>query len=684
MSGIISQNPDLPKYSGYMAAVNYLEDLRNAKEAKRRVREQGLAKFAQLPHARKREAEARYEILATLNAFIEAGGFRRGEGIQIFRDLYNQGKSNLPDWVIEAAGRDKKLDRATLYRWRKAYDECGLYGLASTYGNRNGVTRLTDEQKKLITALINEHPDILIPKITAALEARFIPKGIAVPSSHVVNHFMKRYRRENQSLLLSIKNPDAWRSKYQFAAGSASENITRLNQVWEADATPADVMLVDGRHTIVAIIDVFSRSLKVLVTPTSKAQAICTLLRCSIMDWGVPEILRTDNGKDFTSRHMERVLDSLEIEHDLCPPFTPEKKPHVERCIHTFSHGIVELLPGYIGHDVAQRKAIEARKSFAERFTKKDEIIEVKLTARAFQKICDRWTKAVYMQTPHDGLDGKTPEEMVRSWTAPVRKIEDERALDVLLCPAAKDGGWRVIGKKGVEAGRRFYFNTAMAGYEGCRVQVLLDHADLGKAYIFVESGAFLCVATCPDWYGISAQEEASYLKHEQKRLVAQKRHELKQLAKEQRINLVREEILDYREALIENIKEIPKKTEAYTTPAIEEAISAADQRDGVVNKAALSGNLELSPDVIAFEKAQGKVINLQEKRRELRTFENITEIYAWVCDCFKTGAATEAHKQWREDYEKWQDGGMRRPFKTEITITMLTGEHAESSVEGL
>jgi len=191
-------------------------------------------------------------------------------------------------------------------------------------------------------------------------------------------------------------------------------------------------------------------------------------------------------------------------------------------------------------------------------------------------------------------------------------------------------------------------------------------------------------VATCPDWYGISAQDEASYLKHRQKKLVAQKRHELKQLAREQRVNLVAEDILSYRESLIENVKEMtPRKAEAYTTPGIEEAILAADLRDGIVNKAALSGSLELSPAIIAYEKTQEKVVNLQAKRNERRTFESNNEIYDWILDCFKARKATEIQRQWRKEYEAWQDSGMKRPFSSEITILLLRGEE-EASVEGL
>jgi transposase InsO family protein len=673
-----------PCLAGRIAALNYLEDVRRETEVKRQAKELGLAKFAQLPEGRKREAEARYEILAAMRTFITAGGFKKDRGLRIFREQYNAGKIELPDWVRDALKGCRKLDRATLHRWRSRYGEQGLSGLAGSYGHREGFTRLSEEQRDFIKAMIADHPDVLIPKIMAGLEARFIPQGSAVPASHVVSRFVRKYREENASLLLAMKNPDAWRSKYQFAVGSCSGSIVRLNQLWEADATPGDIMLLDGRHAVIAQIDIWPRRPKILVTPTSKAQAIATLLRRGLIDWGVPEVYRTDNGKDFTARHMERVLDALEIEHDICPPFTPEAKPHVERFIKTFSHGIVELLPGFIGHNVSQRKAIEARRSFSERLMKKGAIVEVKLSAHEFQAICNRWIEAVYMQTPHEGLDGMTPAQKVRSWTDPVKKIEDERALDVLLCPAPKDGGLRMIGKKGVEANRRCYFNTAMAGYEGKRVRVLIDYADLGRAYCFEETGEFLCIATCPDWYGISAEDEAGCLKRAQRRLVSEKRKELKRLAREHRIGLVPEEVLDYRESLIANVDELPQKTEAYTTAAIEEAIAAADKSYGIVNREALAGPLEVPPEVLAYEEGQKKLIDLQEKRRQRRLFESNQDVYFWVLSRITDGTDTEIQRQWKREYEAWQDSGMKRPFSTSIGVSALVGEEKAMDEEAL
>jgi len=670
---------DSAAMAGRRAATNYLEDLRQAEEAKRKAKEAGLAKFAQLPEPRKREAEARYEILAAFRAFLITLGPPKDKALRLFLKEYNAGKVELPDWVKETLKGCKQLSRASLYRWIENYEKQGLSGLAGAYGvHREGETQLTDTQKKFVVSMIYEHPGVLTPKLMAGLEARFVPQGVSVPTARAVSYFVTKYRNEHKSELLAYQNPDAWRSRYQFAVGSCSENIERLNQLWESDATPGDVMLMEGRYAVTAVIDVWGRRPGVLVTPTSKAQAHCTLMRSCMLEWGVPEVVRTDNGPDFTAKHTERVFDSLEIEHDLCPPFTPEAKPHIERFFHTFSHGIVELLPGFIGHNVPERKAIESKKSFAARLMKKGEIIDIKLTARKFQKICNDWISNVYMHTPHKGLDGMTPAEKVRSWTGPIRTISDVRALDILLTPAPKDGGWRTVTKKGVEANRRHYFSTEMIGCEGRRVQVLLDHSDLGRVYCFLESGQYLCMAVCPNWYGISPQDEASYMKNKQKQYVAEHRKEMKKQAKELRINIVPEEILAHRESQTENLLELPKKTVEYETPALLEAALAAADRDGETkNRAALEGKIELLPEVLAYEEQQKKVVSLEAKRRERRYFANNHEIYCWILDQIKAGKDTPAKQQWRREYETWleRDAITKKAFQCAVSIDELIDE---------
>tara|TARA_B100000780_G_scaffold31405_1_gene19882 strand:- start:714 stop:932 length:219 start_codon:yes stop_codon:yes gene_type:complete len=68
-------------------------------------------------------------------------------------------------------------------------------------------------------------------------------------------------------------------------------------------------------------------------------------------------------------------------------PFASEEKGTIERLNRTMSHGILELLPGFIGHNVSEQKAIESRKSFAKRVMTKGETVDVKLTGAELQQL---------------------------------------------------------------------------------------------------------------------------------------------------------------------------------------------------------------------------------------------------------------------------------------------------------
>ena len=70
--------------------------------------------------------------------------------------------------------------------------------------------------------------------------------------------------------MLFVTAPDKWKGRYQSATGDAYELITEYNERWEYDGTPADLLLNDGkRYTIVGIINVYSRELKLEVAERS-------------------------------------------------------------------------------------------------------------------------------------------------------------------------------------------------------------------------------------------------------------------------------------------------------------------------------------------------------------------------------------------------------------------------------
>ncbi len=143
------------------------------------------------------------------------------------------------------------------------------------------------------------------------------------------------------------------------------------------------------RHAVVGVLEVWSRRGMVLIVPVSRGVAITALLRRCLVTWGVPLAVKTDQGRDHVGRHVTRVLANLEIEHELCRPYCPEEKPHIERFLGTLTRDLFAHLPGFTGHDVAQAKALRENRSFAARRRGEAPTFELHLTAAELQQRCD-------------------------------------------------------------------------------------------------------------------------------------------------------------------------------------------------------------------------------------------------------------------------------------------------------
>jgi transposase InsO family protein len=629
-------------------------------EARRQKAAVDMARFNQLPEKKRQSAQAKHDLLNAVDLWLKVNGYPAGSQhkIKLFCHEYASGMIPLPPAIRTQI---KKISPSTIFRWRTLYNEGGLLALAENYKTTKGDTSLSKEQQDLAISMQVKFPGCSAKHVAQAMEARNMPASLGS-----IRRFVSRWLKMNESLHLLLTNPDKWKNQHMVAHGSASEAVSRLNELWEMDSTPGDIMLEDGRFTVIGCIDVYSRRLRLLVSPTSKAVSVAALIRRCLIEWGVPETIKTDNGKDYVAAHIERILEALEIAHHLCPPFTPEVKPHIERAFHTFSHGIVELLPGYIGHSVTDRKAIEARKSFSERLMKRGSEVAVTLTSLEFQKICDRWVDALYMQNDHSSLAGKTPAEMVREWQTPIPKVADERALDILLTPAPGDGGFRTVNKKGIRVDNRNYISPALGEWSRRQVGVRLDDTNLGYAYIYSEEGAFICVAECPTWRGVSPAELANHAKARQKAIMLEQKKELSELVKKAKVDTIPEEILTYREERIATIAEFPKPSVPHITPSLEEAAKAYLERDYLTEKKAPE-HIELPEDLLERERIrEEKVVKLAESRK-FRDVQGPSDIYYELLSKIKDGTITAYERQWKEGFEHWDKTGNKTGvFKTD------------------
>ncbi|MEM9772805.1 MAG: DDE-type integrase/transposase/recombinase [Cyanobacteria bacterium P01_D01_bin.73] len=489
-----------------------------------------------------------------------------------FCELYSAGE--IQPEKLETRASYPTCSRSQIKAWELLLKRYGYEGLKDQRCGRR--VRKLDTMPDILAfmqGMVVLHPRIGKAKMLQAIEARF-PGRDDLPSVTTVQRWLTETAAD--VAFVAATNPARYKNVYMAAFGSYSEEFNAPNQLWELDSTPADVMLEDGRYSVIGCIDVWSRRAMLLVSKTSRSVAIALLLRRCLLEWGVPKAIKTDNGKDYTSLHITRVVAELGIEHRTCQPFQPWQKPHIERFLGTFSHGLLEMLPGFIGHNVTERQAIRDQLDFGERMFKKDSQVEIRKTADEFQAFCDRWLEVMYLHASHAGLDGQTPWQRWSRHPAPLRMIADARSLDVLLAPTSGKG-IRQVGKQGIRVDTAAFVHALLVDRIGQQVQVRFEPRDMGVIYVFDLQGKFLCEAICPERKGISRAELAAEAKRLQRQVIGEQRKTLKSRARAVKQTDVVEAILEQREEHTGKLVEMPRVVEEFSNPALVEAAKAAD-----------------------------------------------------------------------------------------------------------
>ncbi|WP_420132624.1 DDE-type integrase/transposase/recombinase [Rhodopseudomonas sp.] len=524
--------------------------------------------------------DARLAVLALADSIASQAEIGRKRADVYFCDCYNAGQIEVAGWIKSEI---KRLTPRTLARWRSFAKAGQKTKLAVDRAKARRGTGVLDranggEVRTFVLALLAKQPQLTAHHIRALAADRFPLVSVCdrvqpLPPVRTFQNALKAWKQSYRVELESIRNPDGFKSTMRFAARVATP-ATRLNELWQIDASPADVMLIDGRHTIYVGIDVYSRRLIATVSKTPRAAAVGLLIRKAIIAWGVPERIKTDNGSDFVARTTQRLFAALGIDHETSAPFSPEQKGHVERAIGTLQRGLMRTLEGFIGHSVADRKVIENRKAFSARLGESaEDMFEVALSAADLQRRLDAWCQDVYANAPHAGLKGKTPFAVAAMSAGGIRRIEDLRALDMLLAPVAGKDGLRVVTKTGLRINDTHYIGGFLT--VGETVLVRMDEADMGRAYVFAQDGeTYLGEAIAPELLGIDPAAAIAAVRAEAKRIRDERMAEAKKLGRSLKASDFADAI--HRQALKDagTLIEFPKATTSHDTPALAAARS--------------------------------------------------------------------------------------------------------------
>lgn len=492
------------------------------------------------------------------------------------------------------------LPPKTLDKWYRSWRLQGVEALLERKPRKDkGHTKLMRDER-LYGAFVAAMAEMHEP--TARQVARVLAQEVAaeqIPSHRTLREWMREFKTNNKVALLKLKNPDGWRNRYMPAFGSRSEHITAVNEEWQLDSTIADAQqrveiafnLADRdtgeirRHALVAAIDVFTRRACVLVSRTSSANAVKALVRQAMMAWGKPQRIKTDNGKDYTATDFDFALNALKIDHPLCTPFSPDQKPFIERFLGTLLHDLFPMLQGFVGHDVATRKAIESAKSFAQRFG--DKGLELHMTPDQLQDVIDGWLTE-YHARQHSEL-GCSPNEMAQRHTTHVLRV-DERALDLFMLAVAGNG-LRMVAKRGISLGNAWFAAPELAAVMGEQVYCRQDEADLGALHVFSLDGGYICRALDHTRLGLNRTELAAKARAIEHATVTPLLQSLKKAA---RRNLTDKAVAalhaERQDAAIErgeNVTRLSPRVVLDSTPSVERFLASQASNTDTVRQAA-------------------------------------------------------------------------------------------------
>lgn len=361
----------------------------------------------------------------------------------------------------------------------------------------------TDEHIQIIRRFITWSARMIREEMRAA--------GVEpLPSQATVHRWRQEWIEENpQEHALLRGGEQEWNNNFRSGAGDSAARATHALAIVEMDATPGNLLLLDGRYAILGFVDIYTRRRRYYVAPTVTSAAYVAGLRQFILELGIPSQLRTDRGMAEKSHYITQVANALGMLHHRCNRRSPWEKPFIER-----SFGILEelliKLPGYVGRNTVEAGKIRSRGKLLGQPT------NVAISATDLQRYLDNWAAEYDNRPQPDALKGLTPLEkwLESARETPIRKLTDERVLDFILAPVpastGRGPGVRRVGKKGIEIDGASYFaiDGSCQTWVGRDVFVRYDPwNDAGLIHVFhPETNEFLFTAANPELTGMDRQ----------------------------------------------------------------------------------------------------------------------------------------------------------------------------------
>ena len=288
---------------------------------------------------------------APLNGLSEAERTLAFERFELLRPSLEEG---IP---LARVARDRGLALRTAQRWAGQYRREGLAGLARKGRSDRGKRHLSDTLRQGIEGLALKKP----PLSAAAIHRQAVTLAERLGESPPTYRIVYAVINDLDPALVTLAHEGTKAYTEAFDLIHRHE-ATVPNAVWQADHTELDIWLKDGRGQpekpwLTIILDDYSRAVAGYALSFSDPSAIQTALALRQAIWrkgrpgwqvcGIPGILYSDHGSDFTSQHLEQVAADLKIRLIHSMVGRPRGRGKIERFFESVAQVLLPRLPGY-------------------------------------------------------------------------------------------------------------------------------------------------------------------------------------------------------------------------------------------------------------------------------------------------------------------------------------------------
>jgi putative transposase len=261
--------------------------------------------------------------------------------------------------------------------------------------------------------------------------------------------------------------------------------------MWQADHSQLDILLTNdqgkaSKPWLTVILDDFSRAIAGYLLFFGDPSAIQTALALRQAIWrkaqpgwhvcGIPRVLYTDHGSDFTSQHLEQVAADLKIRLAFSTVKRPRGRGKVERFFESLTQVFLSRLPGYGGVEAGDGPL---------------------LTLTQLTEELERYLIGEYLVTPHS-TTGQAPQARWDAGGFLPQMPDSLEQLDLLLLTVPKT---RRVRPDGIHFQGLRYIDPTLAAFVGEEVLLRYDPRDMAEVRVYHQD-RYLCRAICQELAG--------------------------------------------------------------------------------------------------------------------------------------------------------------------------------------